>query len=149
MREIKEELKLDALFTGRSLDKPAENVLIGAMNVKDALGFIQNNSLMIIPGDREDMIEVMCKIDAGRMKKGCRISGIILSGGFMPKRRSLQLLERSNISALITREDTYKIASRVNSMIVKLKPQDTEKIKIIVDMVEKYVDIDKVIGSLR
>ena len=149
LREIKEELKLDALFTGRSLDKPAENVLIGAMNVKDALGFIQNNSLMIIPGDREDMIEVMCKIDAGRMKKGCRISGIILSGGFMPKRRSLQLLERSNISALITREDTYKIASRVNSMIVKLKPQDTEKIKIIVDMVEKYVDIDKVIGSLR
>ena len=149
LREIKEELKLDALFTGRSLDKPAENVLIGAMNVKDALVFIQNNSLMIIPGDREDMIEVMCKIDAGKLKKGCRISGIILSGGFMPKRKSLQLLERSNISALITKEDTYKIASRVNSMIVKLKPQDAEKIKIIVDMVEQYVDIDKVIGSLK
>ena len=67
----------------------------------------------------------------------------------MPSRKSLQLLERSHISALITREDTYKIASRVNSMIVKLKPQDTEKIRIIVDMVEKYVDIDKVIASLR
>ena len=149
LREIKEELKLDALFTGRSLDKPAENVLIGAMNVKDALAFIQNNSLMIIPGDREDMIEIFCKIDVGKLKKGCRISGMILSGGFMPKRRSLQLLERSNISALITREDTYRIASRVHSMVVKLKPQDKSKIEIIVNMVDRYLDIDKVIASLK
>ena len=149
LREIKEELKLDVLFTGQSLDKPAETVLIGAMNLKDATQFIQNNSLVIIPGDREDMIEGLCKIDAGKLKKGCRISGIILSGGFMLKRKLLQLLERSNISALITKEDTYKIASRVNSMVVKLKPQDTAKIKIIVDMVEKYVDIDKVIANLK
>jgi len=149
LREIKEELKLEMLFLGLSLDKPVESVLIGAMNVKDAIQFIQNNSLMIIPGDRDDMIEILCKVNAGKIKKGCRVSGIILSGGLMPKRGSLRALERSHISVLITKEDTYRIASRVNSMVVKLKPQDKEKIKIIVDMVEKYVDIDKVLENLK
>ena len=149
MREIQEELKISILFKGDYMDRPVENVLIGAMNVKDAMQFLQDNSLMIIPGDRDDMIDAICRINAGKAKKGCRISGVILSGGIMPNKRSMAFLEKSRIPALITKEDTYKIASRVNSMVVKLKPQDTDKIKIIVDMVEKYVDIDKVIANLK
>ena len=149
MREIKEELKINALFTGENMDKPVENVLIGAMNVKDAMEFLQNNLLMIIPGDRDDMIDVICRMNAGKLKKSCRISGVILSGGIMPKRKAMSNLEKSKIPTLITKEDTYKIASRVNSMIVKLKPQDADKIKIIVDMVEKYVDIEKVLANLK
>lgn len=149
MREIKEELKLAALYQGRKLDSSVETVLIGAMNVKDALGYVENNSLMIIPGDRDDMIEAMCRVDAGKIKKSCSVSGMILSGGIMPKRRSLSLMEKSGITVLMTKEDTYKIASRVTSMVVKLKPQDTQKIKIIVDMVEKNMNIDKVLENLK
>jgi BioD-like phosphotransacetylase family protein len=149
MREIKEELKLEILYAGRTLDDPAENVLIGAMNTRDAIQFVEKNSVMIIPGDRDDMIEMSCRVNAGKIKKSCSVSGMILSGGLMPKRRTLEAIERSGISTLITKEDTYKIASRVHSMIVKLKPQDSGKIKLIVDMVEKYIDIDKVVASLR
>jgi len=149
MREIKEELKIAALYESENLDKVAENILIGAMNVKDAVQFVRDNSLMIIPGDRDDMIEAVCRIKSGKIKKGCRISGIILSGGLMPKRRSLKLLEGARMPVLITKEDTYSIASRVHSLVVKLKPQDEQKIRIIVDMVEKYVDIDKVLDNLR
>ncbi|MDD5136568.1 MAG: AAA family ATPase [Candidatus Omnitrophica bacterium] len=149
MREIQEELKISILFKGMSMDSPVENVLIGAMNVKDALDFMENNLLMIIPGDRDDMIEVICRVNAGKVKKGCKVSGVIISGGIMPDRRSMEALEKSGIAVLITKEDTYKIAARVNSMVVKLKPQDADKIKIIVDMVEKYVDIDKVLANLK
>jgi len=149
MREIKEELKIQTLYEGDSFDRPVENVLIGAMNVKDALQYLRNNTLMIIPGDRDDMIEAACKIQSGKIKKGCRFSGLIISGGIMPQRRSIENLSKSKIAVLITKEDTYKIASRVHSMVVKLKPQDTEKIKIIVDMVGRCLDIDKIIASLK
>ena len=144
-------MKLNSIFATENMDRPVENVLIGAMNTKDAMQFLQNNSLMIIPGDRDDMIDAICRVNSGniRAKKGCRVSGVILSGGIMPKNRSMSCLEKSKIPVLITKEDTYKIAARVNSMVVKLKPQDTEKIKIIVDMVEKYVDIDKVLANLK
>lgn len=149
MREIMEELKINALYQTENLDSPAEHVLIGAMNVKDALSFIKDNSLMIIPGDRDDMIEAMCRVNAGKMKKGCRISGFILSGGLTPKKRGLRELQRSRIPVLVTKEDTYAIASRVHSMVVKLKPQDKPKIGIIINMVDKYLDVDKVIANLR
>jgi len=149
MREIKEELMIHTLYEGDSFDRPVENVLIGAMNVKDAMQFVGNNTLMIIPGDRDDMIEAACRVQSGKLKKGCRFSGLIISGGLMPGRGTVSILSKSNMPALITKEDTYKIASRINSMVVKLKPQDTEKIKIIVDMVEKCLDIDKVIASLK
>ncbi len=149
MREIKEEIKIETLYTGENLDAQAENILIGAMNVKDALKFIVNNSMMIIPGDRDDMIEAVCDINSGKLKKGLRVSGIILSGGLMPEMKTLDILDRSKIPTLITKEDTYSIAARVHSLVVKLKPQDGHKIKIIVDMVEKHVDIDKVLSNLR
>jgi BioD-like phosphotransacetylase family protein len=149
MREIMEELKLNAIYEGDTPDVIVEKILIGAMNVKDALQFIQNNSLMIIPGDREDMIRAVCDIKRGRLKKGCRISGVILSGGIMPRPKMQAVLKKTNMTTLIAREDTYSIASRVHAMTVKLKPQDSHKIKIIVDMVEKYVDIDKVLANLK
>ena len=150
MREIKEEIKVDVLYEGARIDNPVMNVLIGAMNVKDALQFITANSLMIIPGDRDDMMDAVCKVHSGHLlKKACPISGIVLSGGLMPRNSSLKRLERSKIPVLITKEDTYSIASRIHSMVVKLKPQDTAKIKIIVDMVDKCIDIDKVLASLK
>jgi BioD-like phosphotransacetylase family protein len=150
MREIKEEIGLGSLYEGPGVDSPVENVLIGAMNVKDAIQYIRESSLMIIPGDRDDMIDAVCKTHAGHMlRKAIRVSGIILSGGLMPKHGSMKRMERSRIPVLITKEDTYSIASKIHSMVVKLKPQDTEKIKIIVDMVERFVDINRVLASLR
>ena len=149
MREIREELNIHVFYEGDSFDKPVENVLVGAMNVRDALQFISNNTLMIVPGDRDEMIEAVCKVHSGKMKKGCCFSGLIVSGGILPKRGSMSRLKKSKIPVLTTKEDTYKIASRVNSMIVKLKPQDREKIRIIVEMVEKNVDINKVVASLK
>lgn len=149
MREIKEELKIKAMYEGEHLDQQAEKVLIGAMRVRDALQYIENNSLMIIPGDRDDMIHATCDIHAGRLKKGINISGVILSGGLLPRVRTLSMLKDSKIPVLVTEEETYSIASRVHSLVVKLKPQDSHKIKIIVDMVDKYVDIDNVLEHIK
>ncbi len=149
MREIKEEIKIESLYKGENLDRQAEKVLIGAMNVKDALQYVSDNCLMIIPGDRDDMIKAVSELHMGRFRKKCCISGIIISGGLLPRTSSLKVLEKSKIPVLITKEDTYSIASRVHSLVVKLKPQDAHKIKIIIDMVEKYVDVDKILTSLK
>ena len=149
IREVMEEIKLDPLYKDVDFDQTAERILIGAMNVKDALPILQPRSMVIVPGDRDDMIKAICNLHMGKMKKTCAISGIILCGGLAPKHSTQSLLKRSKIPVLTTKEDTYAIAARVNSMTVKLKPQDSDKIKIIVDMIEKYVDIDKVLAKLK
>ncbi|MDO8525102.1 MAG: AAA family ATPase, partial [Candidatus Omnitrophota bacterium] len=48
MREIKEDVDVDLLYEGASLDGLAEQILIGAMRVGAALSFVKNNTLMII-----------------------------------------------------------------------------------------------------
>ncbi|MDO8525994.1 MAG: DRTGG domain-containing protein, partial [Candidatus Omnitrophota bacterium] len=102
-----------------------------------------------IPGDRDDMIKAICDLNAGKLKRNCKIAGIILSGGLMPKEWTLKFLKQSGIPTLITKEDTYSIASRIHHILIKLHPQDASKIKTVVDMVEKYIDIDKVLASLK
>lgn len=149
MREIREELKLETMFDGEGMDMLAETILIGAMNVKDALKFIKNNSLMIIPGDRDDMIRAAASVHGGRLKKGCKISGIILSGGLLPKRSTKKILKKSKMSVFATKEDTYSIASCVHHILVKLKPQDTHKTEAIVNMIQEYIDIGAVLANIR
>jgi BioD-like phosphotransacetylase family protein len=149
MREIKEELKIRVLYEGDDLDRQAEKILIGAMQVRDAMRFIQNNSLMIIPGDRDDMIQAVCNLHCGKFKKSACISGVILSGGLLPRVRMLAMLKHANMPVLLTDDETYTIASRIHSLVAKLKPQDCRKIKIIVDMVNKYVDIDNIIEHIK
>jgi BioD-like phosphotransacetylase family protein len=95
------------------------------------------------------MIKAMCDLHAGKLKRDCRIAGIILSGGLMPKDWTKGFLEKSGIPTLAAKEDTYSVASRVHSMVVKLKPQDEYKIKLIVDMVERHVDIGKVLACIK
>jgi len=149
IREIQEEINIEVLYPGDSPDAPAENILIGAMTVRDAIEYLSENTLMIMPGDRSDLIEAICKTHRERLKKRRCMSGIILTGGLMPSRLSLFALEKAKIPTLITKDDTYAIARRVNAVNVKLKPQDTEKIKVIVEMVEKHVDIDKIVENLK
>lgn len=149
MREIKEEVGIGFLYEGEGLDGLAEQILIGAMRVGDALNFIKNNTLMIIPGDRDDMIKAVCDLHMGKLRIERKISGIILSGGLMPKDWTLNFLKQSNIPTLMTKEDTYSVASRIHHILIKLHPQDTSKIKTVVDMVEKHVDIGEVLASLR
>jgi BioD-like phosphotransacetylase family protein len=95
------------------------------------------------------MVAAACDVHWGKLKKGCSISGVILSGGLMPKKRALTLLQEARIPTLATEEETYTIASRVNNMVVKLKPQDSHKIMIIVDMVAKHVDIDNILEHIK
>src|SRR3989338_7877372 len=97
MREIKDSANIDILYEGENLDRLAEQILIGAMRVRDALKFIKDNTLMIIPGDRDDMIKAACDLHAGKLMRDCKISGIILSGGLMPKEWTLDFLKESRI----------------------------------------------------
>jgi BioD-like phosphotransacetylase family protein len=147
MREIKEELKLELLYGAESLDICGEKILVGAMTVKDALQYLRNRSIVITPGDRYDILRALVNVHLDK-KVPKKISGIILSGALLPDRRTQGLLQGSRIATLVSREDTYSIASKVSSLSVKVKPQDRDKIKIIIDMVDEYLDIDKVVTAL-
>lgn len=150
MREIYEEVKIKLLCGEKYLENTVDKILIGAMEVKEALNYVVDNSLLITPSDRMDMIRGIIDVQKGKIKKcRCKISGLVLSGGIKPHDKVLKLLEESGIPTLLSDGDTYSIAAKIHSMKVKIKPEDKNKIDIIINMVEKYVDVERVIDIIE
>lgn len=148
MQDFREELDMHILCGEKFLDRQMRKILVGAMDVREAEQYIEDDCLVITPGNRADLINLLIKINTGRFRAPKRIAGIILSGGVAPQRRIYNTLKKTNIPTLMTRFDTYDVASKVHDLTVKIKSRDKNKIKLAIDMVRNYVDIDQIIKNL-
>lgn len=142
VRQVYEELDFQ-LLSGRdsALERKIGNILVGAMAPHNALNYFTNKSLIITPGDREDMILSVIGFQMDNAGEGIEISGIVLTGGIKPHETVMQLAERVNIPLLLAPGDTYSVASSVHDLTIKIEPGDQEKERIIKDLIVKYVDI--------
>ncbi|MBN1872536.1 MAG: AAA family ATPase [Candidatus Omnitrophica bacterium] len=141
--EISEELNLEFLHGRMNAHNTVNKILVGAMEPHEAWNYIDEGSLIITPGDREDMILMAMSSYLLRSKAvTSRIAGIVLTGGIMPHKRINSLIQRSGIPVLFANDDTYKVTSDIHDLVVKIKPNDTVKGQTAINMVEKYVDIE-------
>ncbi len=147
MRDFRDELGMHVLCGEEYLGRQMRRVLVGAMEAREASRFIEDDSLIITPGNRSDFINLIIKIHNGRFKIQKRIGGLILSGGFFPSRRMMWALKRSGIPTLLSRLHTYEVASNVHDLRVKIKSRDKNKVKLAIDLVEKYIDLDQIIRA--
>jgi len=148
MWDFKEDLDMHVLCGGEYMGRQMKKILVGAMEVREAAQYIEEGSLVITPGNRTDLLSLLIKIHIGHYRTQKKISGIILTGGLVPKRRVYNMLKKIDIPILLSRDDTYEAASRVHDLTVKIKSRDKNKVKLAIDMVEKYVDINRVIKNL-
>lgn len=146
MRQIQEETNF-RIFSGNScLDNYIAKIVIGAMEPHDALNYITENSLLITPGDREDLIMTALGLHISKANVcPTQIAGIILTGGFLPHQEVIGVMKSTNIPILLTEKDTYAAASMIHDLTVKIRPQDTQKIEAARNMVRDYVAIDEIL----
>ncbi|MFQ5952598.1 MAG: phosphotransacetylase family protein [Candidatus Omnitrophota bacterium] len=147
MRDIKEELGMHVLCGEEYLNRQMKKVLVGAMEAKDAVRYLEDDCMVITPGDRIDLINLLIKVHTGRFTAPKRIAGLILSGGMGPTRRVYSALKNTSIPTLITWFPTYDVASKVHDLTVKIKLRDKNKVNLVMDMIERHVDIDKVVSG--
>lgn len=150
MREIMEKLSVSVVCGERNLDLPVDRILIGAMEVREALRYVETNTLIIIPADRNDLLLAVIRIQkrsAPSAEK--KISGVVLTGDMAPDETVVNQLNALEIPTLSIKTDTYSATKKIFTIVVKIKPEDERKIRIIVDMVNRYVDIDKVVAALK
>lgn len=139
--QILDELNFKLLSSTRSLGVSVGKILVGAMGPHEALRYFSDKSLIITPGDREDMILAVVGFQMDRAKDGIQIAGIVLTGGLKPHKTVIDLVKRAKIPLLSAEGDTYSVASKVHDLTVKIRPEDSEKTRIIKDLIENYVDI--------
>ena len=146
--EISEELKIEFMHGRMNAHNAVNKVLIGAMEPHEAWNYVEKGSLIITPGDREDMILMAIGSFLLRPGSASRIAGIVLTGGIVPHKSINNLVERSGIPVLMSKDDTYKVTSDIHDLVVKIKPKDAAKVETAIKMVEEYVDIDLLIKKI-
>lgn len=138
------------LFSGKEcIDNYIAKIIVGAMAPHDAIDFMSENSLLITPGDREDIIMTAIGLHIAKAAVcHTRIAGMILTGGFLPHPSVMDIMKETNIPFLLAHQDTYTVASIIHDLTVKVRPGDQVKIDTIKNMVRNYVAIDEVLRGL-
>ncbi|MDD3345745.1 MAG: AAA family ATPase [Candidatus Omnitrophica bacterium] len=147
-KQILEETDFQVLCGKEYLERSVAKVIVAAMEARDAARYISEDSLMITPGDREDMI--VCGLNSfdkpenGKLK----ICGMILTGGIMPALPVMSLLEKAGIPVLLAKSDTYDVATCVHDLTVKIRPYDREKIDTAIKLIKENVNFDKILKGI-
>jgi len=148
IEQIVEETDYELLCGKESLENYISRVIVGAMQPKDAEKYITDDSLLITPGDREDMILAALGWHRPEDKHRLKISGLILSGRILPGQATIDLLKNSGIPVLLSKDDTYKVASTIHDLTVKIRPTDTGKINAAVKLIKDNVDLDSIMRGM-
>ena len=161
---ILEGVRGETIHQGPDLDRVIDGVAIGAMEPGHMLERVGPKTLVIVPGDREDVIltlttahlmgrprtattaeltEPTLALDDGHA--GAAI-GLVLTGGYRPRRAVVDAIRRADLFATLVREDTYTVASEVHDLLVKTHAADLEKIELIKELVASNIDIDRILS---
>jgi len=120
-------------------------VVIGAMTAKGIVDFLLPGSLVITPGDRDDVI--LAAIASAGLSGQQGISGIVLTQDILPHPKILELLAQTEIPVIAARSDSYTVASQIHNMTVKTQPQDQDKIPIIKKLIQDHVDLEQLLKA--
>lgn len=148
MREIMEELNGTVLFGEEFLNNQTGPKAVGAMQLHNYLNHIQENVLVITPGDRADLI--LGALQAHISKNYPSISGIVLTGNIIPEESILKLIRGLNqIVPIIAVEDgTFNVTNKIGSIRSKIYAGNTQKIITSINSFENYVAVEKLANKL-
>jgi BioD-like phosphotransacetylase family protein len=119
-------------------------VVIGAMSARRSAEYLRvPGTLVIVPGDREDLLEAFI---AGVGAEA--LSGVLFSNGLLPNDEIVLRLKEAGIAMAAVEAESFAVTARINNMTVKTMRQDADKIPIIRKMISDSVDIQALLRSL-
>ena len=149
VREIQEELGAKVLMGHDLLCKQVDKIDVGAMHLRNFLERLGENSLIITPGDRSDII--LGALQANVSSNYPNISGILVTGGLPPRKPIRKLIEGLStiVPILLVDDVTFEAANKVANVKPKIRPGITRKIDLSISTFEKYVDTEFLVDRFR
>ena len=142
VKEIVEELNGKVLFGEEYINNEAGAFSVGAMQLRNYLTHLKENSLVITPGDRADII--LGALQANISANYPPISGVILTGGLLPEEPINQLIEGLSevIPVISVQGGTYSITNRIGAIQPKMYAENVNKITASIQVFEKHIPVD-------
>ncbi|WP_053991504.1 phosphate acetyltransferase [Mangrovimonas sp. TPBH4] len=148
LTEITDALEGKVLFGGEHMGNQSGNFAVGAMQLRNFLTHIKEGSLLIMPGDRADLI--LGSLQAHLSSNYPNISGIVLTGGLMPEEPILKLIDGlSNVVPIVSvNKGTFEVTQRIGSIKSNIYAESKEKILTSIATFQKNVAIDDIFEKL-
>jgi BioD-like phosphotransacetylase family protein len=119
-------------------------VVIGAMSARRSAEYLRvPGTLVIVPGDREDLLEAFLAAGGGKS-----LTGVIFSNGLLPNDDIVRRLKEAGLPMAAVEAESFAVTARINNMTVKTMRQDSDKIPIIEKMIAESVDIRGLLRAL-
>ncbi len=149
----------ELISPGPDLDLVIGGVSIGAMQPGHVLERLEPRTLVIVSGDREDVILTLTTSHLMGRPRGGRTAptpaagvadqpstaGLVLTGGFRPRGPVVDAIRRAGLFALLVPDETYAVASVVHDLLVKTHAADVGKIALIKALVAEHLDIERIL----
>jgi len=141
MGDVADYLKADILHAGEIQERRAQSLAVCARTLANTLSVYQQHTLLIFPGDREDIFVAACM----SALNGVRIAGILLTGGLRPSFGVMNLCERAiqtGIPILLVDSSSFQTAAKLVHMPAEVAVDDYELMEQAVDHVANHLDAD-------
>jgi len=148
MKEIFEAVKGKLLFGDNLLTNQVDHFIVGAMQLRNCLTRLKENTLIVTPGDRADIIVAM--LQANLSKNYPKVAGIILSGGLEPEEPILKLVEglETVIPMIQVESGTFETVNKVGAVQSRIYAGNKPKIELAITTFEKYIDAEAVVKRI-
>lgn len=148
IKEIVKHMNAKVIYGEKLIERHVRSFVVAAMLLPNFLERIEEDSLIITPGDRSDII-VGC-LSAISSLSMPTISGIMLTGGLVPPPSLRKLIEGYSdmVPILSVKENTFPAAIKVSSIRPEILPDDSEKIELALDVFEENVDAEMLLERI-
>jgi phosphate acetyltransferase len=126
----------------KDLKRVVKQSKIAAMKLENFLEHVEDGDLIIVPGDRADII--IGSVATIQSRNYPNIAGLLLTGGLVPSKAIRDLFKGFNefpLPILSVDDDTYTTAVKVNSVPATITAKSERKIALALGLFSSNVDI--------
>lgn len=146
IEQVKRRLNLQLLCGCQGIQRRVIHTIVAAMEPHHMIQYLKDGTLVLTSGDRVDnILAAVSSHLISKDGKSIRIAGIILTGGLVPTIKIMELLKKSQMPVLITDDDTYTVAAKIEHLICKIQKTDKDKIQEAARIVKKFVDVKAIL----
>tara|TARA_R110002020_G_scaffold1998_2_gene9144 strand:+ start:4617 stop:6710 length:2094 start_codon:yes stop_codon:yes gene_type:complete len=148
LKEIVGQLDGKVLFGEDFLNNQAGFFSVGAMQLRNYLTHLKEDSLVITPGDRADII--LGALQANVSANYPMISGIVLTGGLVPEDSIIKLIEGlSEVVPIISVQGgTFSITNRIGDIKPRMYAGNLQKISTSLQMFQNHISVEALAEKL-
>ena len=139
--DVSDHLGARILHEGQIRERRVQNITVCARTMKNMLHTLKAGTLVVTPGDREDILIASCMAALN----GVPLAGIIFTGNLEPEPAVMRLCEaafKTGLPIMLVDTNTFTTAQHLNRMNTEVPADDVGRMEAVMNAVAADLDAD-------